>query len=248
MGDSNHGSKIFYRQHYAALWQQAVSFQQEGSQGLVIRGTPGIGKSRWLYVVLWEAAQRGWTVVLQHALRKSRFLFKGSTVQVGDSTNAFQEELQARETLYLVDGESPTLVAAWTIAVSFDTKHYWAYHKEPRVEIRYMPVWSEGELLDAQKSMYPHLEEELVKALYQKWGGSARYCLQWAEHDQRQMDLQWAANTADLGACIKAMGMLESASAPTDCIFHFDVSDDYSSAAVVLASRHARLLASRQAQ
>ncbi len=241
MGYPPDGSKLLYRKHYAALWQQANSYKQAGFGGFMVSGTPGIGKSWWLYVVLWEAAQRGWTVVLQHALCKSRFLFKGSTVQVGDSTNAFQEELQARETLYLVDGESPTLVAAWTIAVSFDTKHYWAYHKEPRVEIRYMPVWSEEELLDAQRNVYTHLNGELVKKLYQKWGGSARFCLQRTKDaGDRGTDLQRDIDAIDLKACIPAEWNLKIPSAMSD-IFHLSVNDDYSSGEVVFASRYAQL-------
>lgn len=70
MGDPPYGSKLLHRQHCAALWQQAVSFEQEGVRAFMVRGTPGIGKSRWLFVVLWETAQRGWTVVLQHAKLK----------------------------------------------------------------------------------------------------------------------------------------------------------------------------------
>lgn len=137
---------------------------------------------------------------------------QGQHSATGEQHGAFWEELRSRDILYLVDGESPTLVAAWTIAVvSPERRHYWSYHKEPGVKIRYMPVWSEEELLDAQKGMYTHLEEELVKTLYEKWGGSALYCMQWAKNTSSR-------------------------------ICHFSVSDDYSSAEVVFASRYVERL------
>lgn len=36
MGDLRYGSKLLYRQHYGALWQQAVSYKQEGGRGFVV--------------------------------------------------------------------------------------------------------------------------------------------------------------------------------------------------------------------
>ncbi|CAL8462659.1 g2192 [Coccomyxa elongata] len=156
--------------------------------------------------------------------------------------SAFQEELDSRDTLYLVDGESPTLVEAWTIAVvSPERRHYWSYYKEPGVMTRYMPVWSEEELLDAQKGMYTHLEEELVKTLYEKWAGSALYCLQWAKNVDSQRELQRVVDAIDLGAW-SSLGNIEDMSAPSSRICPFSVSDDYSSAEVVFASRYVERL------
>ena len=152
-------------------------------------------------------------------------------------------ELDSKQTLYLVDGEQPTLARAWTIAaVSPLREHYWSYHKEPGTRVLFMPVWSEEELLEARRLVYPHLEEELVKQLYEKWGGSARYCLQWATDKAAQLELQQALDDTDLGACVKAVGNLESASAASNRILHFSVSDDYASATVVFASRYAERL------
>ena len=138
----------------------------------MVSGTPGIGKSWWLYVVLWEAAQRGWTVVLDHADYNASFLFKGSTVGVADNATPFREELQSRDTLYLIDGQTPTMEAkAWTIMVSSEEKDSWEFRQKRAMGMRYMPVWSEEELLDAQRNVYTHLNGELVKKLYQKGEG-----------------------------------------------------------------------------
>lgn len=167
---------------------------------------------------------------------------QGQHSATGEQHGAFWEELRSRDILYLVDGESPTLVAAWTIAVvSPERRHYWSYHKEPGVKIRYMPVWSEEELLDAQKGMYTHLEEELVKMLYEKWGGSALYCMQWAKNVDSQRELQRVVDAIDLGAW-SSLGNIEDMSAPSSRICHFSVSDDYSSAEVVFASRYVERL------
>ena len=245
MGDPEYGSKLLNRQHYPALWQQAVSLKEQGIRRLVVRGSPGIGKSWWLFVVLREAARLCLTVVLQHAKLDSRFLFNGSTVLEGDRKQqpSSRRSCSSRDTLYLVDGEQPTLARAWTIAaVSPLREHYWSYHKEPGTRVLFMPVWSEEELLEAQRLVYPHLEEELVKQLYEKWGGSARYCLQWATDKAAQLELQQALDETDLGACVKAVGNLDSASAASNRILHFSVSDDYASATVVFASRYAERL------
>ena len=127
LGDPEYGSKLLKRQHYPALWQQAVTLKEQGIRRLVVRGSPGIGKSWWLFVVLREAARLRLTVVLQHAKLDSRFLFNGNTVLEGDCKHAFKQELRSRDTLYLVDGEQPTLARAWTIAaVSPLREHYWS--------------------------------------------------------------------------------------------------------------------------
>jgi hypothetical protein len=47
----------------------------------------------------------------------------------------------------------------------------------------YMAPWTLQDLLHVKQHMYSHLHDSTVKKLYNKWGGSPRYVLQYA-HDE----------------------------------------------------------------
>lgn len=73
----------------------------------------------------------------------------------------------------------------------------------------YMPFWSRSEL-DAGRHLHG-LEKDEILALYEKWGGSARYVLHLARNASRQRDLGSAIAKANLDAIYKAVGEIDSA-------------------------------------
>lgn len=73
----------------------------------------------------------------------------------------------------------------------------------------YMPVWSWAEL-DAGRHLHG-LEEDETLALYEKWGGSARYVLPLARNASRQRDLGLAILAASPDAIYKAVVDIDSA-------------------------------------
>ena len=80
-----------------------------------------------------------------------------------------------------------------------------------------MPVWSEDELQAAGQWLY-NLTEQEVHTLFAKWGGSARYVLQYARDPRRQMDLDIAIANATTDMIFKGMG--ESGSEVSSSLTH----------------------------
>ena len=248
LGLCPYGSRMMRREVHWQLMDIADELAERGCTSLVVPGTPGVGKSWWLFFVLWEAAHRGVTVVLQHHCQDSRFLFSGGTVLQGSLQDDFRGALSDPATWYLVDGMAPTEVAARTFAaVSPDYEQYWDYLKagggvtEANVAVRFMPVWRLDELLRARELVFPHLPQQLVKQLYAKWGGVPRYCLQFAQDKQRQRDLASALGQHDLMTLLMdAVGCLEGESGEPmrDAILHWAVSSDLEEETVVFASKH----------
>ena len=68
-----------------------------------------------------------------------------------------------------------------------------------------MPLWSEDELKVAGQRLYSLAEQE-VHDLFAKWGGSARYVLQYARYPSHQRDLDAAIGGANTDMIYKAVG------------------------------------------
>jgi hypothetical protein len=175
LGIEENGSTLMVREVYHQLLEMADTLLHTGCKKLVVRGTPGTGKSWWLMFLLWEAARRGTTVVLQHAALHARFKFSADSVLKGHHMEGFQDELDDASVWYLVDGEAPTLIKARTFAALTPKKaHYWEYQKAMKVQSALHACLDLDELLAARKVMYSHLPEALVTELFGKWGGVAR--------------------------------------------------------------------------
>lgn len=76
LGEKDLGSRMMMRKVYKQLLRMSEALRKNGCKKLVVRGTPGTGKSWWLAFVMRLAAQRGLTVVLQHKRLNARFLFR----------------------------------------------------------------------------------------------------------------------------------------------------------------------------
>jgi hypothetical protein len=127
----------------------------------------------------------------------------------GHDSTGFQHELDDASVWYLADGEAPTLVNARTFAaVSPEKKHCRQCQKAVNVAVRCMPAWTLDELLGACKAMYPHLSAALLTALFDRWGGVARYRLQWASGRVRQQGLWNSVREADLAMLLHPVNML----------------------------------------
>ena len=66
LGLQPYGSRMMRRDVHRQLMDIADDLAEQGCTRLVVPGTPGVGKSWWLFFLLWEAARRHITVVLQH--------------------------------------------------------------------------------------------------------------------------------------------------------------------------------------
>jgi hypothetical protein len=179
------GSMIIVRKVYQQLLEMADALLQRGCTKLVVRGTPGVGKSCWLLFLLWIAARHGTTTVLQHAGLKTRFMFSPDGVLERDQFAGFKDCLRDAHVWYLVDGRGAPNSHHGAHLCCSRKEHYSTYRKaNKRVAVRCMPAWTLDKLLAARRHIYPHLPEALVTGMFGKWGGEARYCLWWALEDE----------------------------------------------------------------
>ena len=89
IGNSRLGSKLVLRQCYRDLWQEFLSAVYNGTgKGIVVTGNPGIGKSWFLYWVLYQAKMAKINVVTQNVVKEPNLiLFSGDSVRFGSYTD-----------------------------------------------------------------------------------------------------------------------------------------------------------------
>jgi hypothetical protein len=95
------------------------------------------------------------------------------------------------------------------VFVSPSTERYKTFLKRPRATTRYMPVWSEEEVLRCRELMFTGMPEARVEELLAQWGGVPRFVLQYAGDDTQQAKLKQAiqkCGTAGLRATIVNAG------------------------------------------
>ncbi|KAG5182393.1 hypothetical protein JKP88DRAFT_164594, partial [Tribonema minus] len=214
MGNRDFGSAIYIRDCYCNLMEQINKLvAARRVQRVVITGTPGIGKTCYAFYWLWHLRQTGRTVVYQ--LGPGWYRFCGATAVQG-SRKAFLAAgyLDDPAAWYLSDP------ADWFggITLVFVTPRWVRYHeflKAPAATKRFMPVWSEEELLRCAELLFSgqDLERDVpqarVRELFRRWGGVPRYVLQYAHDDERQGTLTAAihhCSVGDLHAAIRSTG------------------------------------------
>eukprot|EP00026_Physarum_polycephalum_P005223 Phypoly_transcript_05254.p1 GENE.Phypoly_transcript_05254~~Phypoly_transcript_05254.p1 ORF type:complete len:421 (+),score=43.81 Phypoly_transcript_05254:692-1954(+) len=132
------------------------------------------------------------------------FLPDGS-VHKGDISNRPQQ-LDDSTTWYLVDTTEPYLCAAKTVMVSSPYKgHFKYYAKYEGSFIRYMPVWTEEEILLCREVIYPNLPKEGVMVRFLEWGGIPRYVLEKVDL-VHQSTLTAALDAANLDTIVRYIG------------------------------------------
>ncbi|CAI2179918.1 15336_t:CDS:2, partial [Funneliformis geosporum] len=114
-------SKIFIRKAYTDLFKEIKALiESHKYYRIVITGNPGIGKSYFLYYLLYELAKSGETVVLDSHDRDKCIVFKHAMVKlenIGNVGHILNEETN----WYLVDTKKPLRYGAITILVSSQT-------------------------------------------------------------------------------------------------------------------------------
>ncbi|KAG6976052.1 hypothetical protein JG688_00001770 [Phytophthora aleatoria] len=61
-----------------------------------------------------------------------------------------------------------------------------------------MPVWSKQEILKCRELMYSDIPVAVVQDCFRRWGGIARYVLQFAQVENQQVLLEEAIDIVDL--------------------------------------------------
>ena len=128
LGVSDYPSKIFIREAYKDIFREIKTLINSGRyHRFVITGNPGIGKSYFLFYILYELAKTGETVLLDSHDRDECIVFKNGMVELENISNV-RHILNKKTTWYLVDAKKPLRYEAITILVSSPNPPH--YYKE----------------------------------------------------------------------------------------------------------------------
>jgi hypothetical protein len=185
-------SKLYIRKCYNHLLGVV---NNSSIRKLRISGNPGIGKTLFGYYLLYHLVKKNETIVYDpHNLTDEVIVFdKGNGFYLNRIyNNTKREYLYNRDNWYIVDGKQPDRAIAKTILICSPRKDHYREFDKQSPDIRIMPVWTWEEINDCRKEIFKHLSEEVVRALYMKWGGIPRYVLMSAENSKIQNKIQQA--------------------------------------------------------
>ena len=185
-------SRIMVPKSYDDLWEIAEQLIDERG-GMVITGTPGIGKSvmGWYFIYRLRMKLGLFNLVYQdHASGQQTLYSKDGTVTCASTaSDSFNQLLARSDMIYVVDGAGVLSWAALTfVFTSPDLKGFNEFLKKPRNRLYHSKVWSKTEILAAHQLLFKNIDESLILELYTKWGGVPWHVL------ERVEDSNWQAN------------------------------------------------------
>jgi hypothetical protein len=208
----------------------------------IITGTPGVGKSVFLFYVLWRLSQMEETeaVILRRHLDRGRiFVFTKHGGFMTTKDVDIDPLLDKESTWYLTDTLDPPpgiAVATTLLVCSPARKHYSQFLKLGGTIKLYMPLWSWSEFLRAAPTYNVNAKD--LASRYKYFGGVARYVL------EREVNpvkfLRESLNRIDsfsLKTLLLDPGE-EEYEKLVHSIIHYEVDPDYSGFQVRLASSY----------
>jgi hypothetical protein len=181
--------ELYIRKAYKDLFQiiynnlNSKNETKERLHRMAITGTPGTGKSMFLFYILWRLANRKTTetVILRRQVNhESIYVFQNNGCWIASYDTDIRMFLNDPTTWYLTDAlrPPPNIVEAITILVSSPSEKYYSKFLDylPVPPLHYLPIWSLKELKLAAKSYSISLEE--VEERFGKIGGIARFVLE----------------------------------------------------------------------
>lgn len=96
LGKAKLSNKLYIREDYLGMWDVIKASVESGITGLVISGSPGIGKSRFGLYVLFQLARLDvcQTVVWEATQSRRRYLFRRGQRALKGGLDAFVELLE----------------------------------------------------------------------------------------------------------------------------------------------------------
>ena len=173
-----------YEDLFRIIWE---NFQHENTEKrlcrMAITGTPGTGKSIFLFYILWRLAnmRSTRTVILHRQIERGGiYVFQNSGCWETFNYSDIVHLLRDATTWYLTDSlePPPALVDAVTILVSSPAQKYYSNFLKylPIPPLHYLPIWSLEELKRVAH-IYLKSPEEVEKR-FDMIGGIARYVLE----------------------------------------------------------------------
>jgi hypothetical protein len=213
--------------------------------GMAITGTPGIGKSMFLFYILWRLANLKITemaILHRRSDRGSIYVFQNDGCWVTSNLDSLRRFLKDPATWYLTDAllQSPDESKAVTIVVSSPAEKYYSeFLNAPHVALlHYLPVWSLDEL-NLAAPLYER-DEDVVKKRFAIIGGIPRYVL------EKDVDLKAMIKHKMKKLMSNNVGELPSAEEPgpkdiSHRLVHFKVDPPrYTECELIMASEYVR--------
>ena len=151
---------------------------------MAIIGTPGIGKSMFLFYVMWRLAnmEDKKTVILRRHMDNGKiYVFQSDGCWVTSSPRNIAKFLENPDTWYLAGAllSPPGMMKAIVILVSSPARKFYSNFLKilPVLPLYYLPIWSLEELKLVASSYGKEPEE--VEERFDKIGGIARYVLEY---------------------------------------------------------------------
>ncbi|KAI8587921.1 hypothetical protein BDZ88DRAFT_214955 [Geranomyces variabilis] len=260
-GYENGHKQLFVRKAYNDLWRLIscrCRLDQQYPRCLV-SGTPGIGKSVFLYFLAYQIRQNEPNaVVILQTDPKTCVRVEGRRVEEG-STQSFKKDLRKVNTWYLVDNCRPAEnMSARTVMVS-SPNHEISRRFLKDGAHRFWPVWSEAEVRTAAgqpgRLMASDITLETALERFSQWGGSARFVFEdRPEHDDPANLNEIIGRSADLRKVVDCLYESGKGREVSDMLVHMIVGTDgdhayrnyhYRFASDYICQRVASTLASR---
>lgn len=173
LGQVDFGCRVFVRPCYPPLLDLVL----QGERKVLLRGTPGIGKTHFSLLLILRLIAEGKTVVYQRRDGLRSLLFTPTEVKSASTLNLLDSELGKLSTFFVVDALDPAKVNAKTILVSSPNKGNFREYVKDAPDAYFMPPWSLEEILECNRLVgYGRTVAELRDG-FEKVGGVPRYLL-----------------------------------------------------------------------
>ncbi|CAN0479039.1 unnamed protein product [Ectocarpus sp. 12 AP-2014] len=215
---------------------------------IVVTGTPGIGKSVFGYYLLYLLRLAGRTVVFEQKGNWYRFSDEG-VVEGRFETFMDAGFLDDPAGWYLSDPEDKPregFTGTTVVLVSPRKDKTDQFLKQDEAYLLFMPVWSEDELLECRRIIFPHdRSDDDVRKAFEKVGGVARAVFRLEQFKRQVGKMERATSQVNLGllreVCAVEQCEFLSTDENGDTLFHMLPSSGtaYECFDVVFASEYA---------
>ena len=175
-------SEFYNRECYSRYFDLIIGHWNAGKRIITVTGSPGIGKSVfYIYVV-----QRFRNEYNVHPIVLASFGSSGNLLECFISDQGSDQFIESKElvrndnAMYFLDG-APDMTPPRNKAVICFTSpnRQWARimsksHDQTKV---HMPIWTEGELIDASEALGLTIDRAEIQRRYGIFGGVPRICL-----------------------------------------------------------------------
>jgi hypothetical protein len=232
------GNKLYVRPCYPKLHAAISAYLSSDmrSNGALVTGNPGVGKTFFMVFLLHYYKKQRVTVVFEDQKRDLRYLLPptaGSERKGSAGSMDFDDVLDQRLTIYLFDcggankPEPKTCNASTIVVSSPDPVHYGDWVKDKRKFT--MPVWTAEECTAVVPAIYPRRllpdGSDEYAARFNLHGGIARTIFSQESWQTLKSELDSAISGCNLSAVLDSVDRSEKLSGATHRLLHYFVDE-----------------------